>query len=69
MTYPFGLTTDAARQLVQEMGFSASLGCYERVNLITRNPECLFDLGRFNRAAGLDRAAYFELLAAPPKDP
>lgn len=69
MTYPFGLTTDAARQLVQEMGFSASLGCYERVNLITRDPECLFDLGRFNRAAGLDRAAYFELLAAPPKDP
>ncbi len=69
MTYPFGLTTDAARQLVQEMGFSASLSCYERVNRITRDPACLFDLGRFNRAAGLNRAAFFELLAAPPKEP
>ena len=60
ITYPFGLTTDAARQLVREMGFASSLSCYERVNRITRDPECLFDLGRFNRAAGLSRTAFFE---------
>ncbi len=69
MTYPFGLTTEAARQLVREMGFSASLGCYERVNRITRDPECLFDLGRFNRSASLNRASFFQLLSAPPKEP
>ena len=34
------------------MGFRCTLGCEERVNTVTRNPDCLFELGRFNRPAG-----------------
>ena len=49
-TYPYGFTFKGARQLLKEAGFSSSMTCIERVNRITRDPECLFDLGRFNRS-------------------
>ena len=33
------------------MGFLCTLGCEERINTVTRDPESLYQLGRFNRAA------------------
>jgi peptidoglycan/xylan/chitin deacetylase (PgdA/CDA1 family) len=62
VAYPFGLATEEAREVVSQLNFQASLMCYERVNLITRDPACLMELGRFNRAGGLSRAAFFKRL-------
>ena len=52
-TYPYGFVDADAETLLREMGFVASLACYEHVNSITRSPDCLFSLGRFNRPAGI----------------
>ncbi len=59
-TYPFGGTDDDLRRLILEEGFSASLGTYEEINLLSGNKEELFDLRRFNRAHGRDITKIFE---------
>ena len=51
-TYPFGACSKESEALLKSMGFRCTLGCEERVNTVTRNPDCLFELGRFNRPAG-----------------
>ena len=58
--YPFGAYSKEARPILQELGFSASFLCEGRVNCITRDPECLWGLGRYLRPAGTDSAAYFD---------
>ena len=45
-TYPYGMRDDNLLRLVKEAGFSASLGTYARINILSDN---LFDLCRFNR--------------------
>ena len=51
-TYPFGACSKESETLLKSMGFRCTLGCEERINTVTRNPDCLFELGRFNRPAG-----------------
>ncbi len=53
-TYPYGGTNDTLREIIREEGFSASLGTYEEINVITGNPDELYDIRRFNRAHGRD---------------
>ena len=52
-TYPFGAITPDTTEYLKELGFKASLGCEEKCNYITRDPECLFLLGRYNRPSGI----------------
>ncbi|MEG1776393.1 MAG: polysaccharide deacetylase family protein [Clostridia bacterium] len=59
-TYPFGFVDHDAERILCELGFRATLACYERKNLITRNPGCLFSLGRYNRPAGLSTARFMK---------
>ena len=50
-TYPFGITCESASRLVKNMGFEASLGVEEKINIIKKEDErCLFGLYRFNRS-------------------
>ena len=49
-TYPFGSTNENLLEHVKEFGFQATLGTYEKVNVLTGDPEELYDLKRFNRA-------------------
>ncbi|WP_031472995.1 polysaccharide deacetylase family protein [Agathobaculum desmolans] len=51
-TYPFGACSAESEQILQEMGFACTLGCEEKINTVTRDPACLYQMGRFNRAAG-----------------
>lgn len=51
-TYPYGKIYNGSIPLIKEMGFSASLSCYEKMNYITKDEECLYLLGRFNRPSG-----------------
>lgn len=48
-TYPYGKICDSSVDIIKEMGFKASLSCYERLNTITKDKNCLYLLGRYNR--------------------
>lgn len=57
-TYPFGACSEESERILQGMGFLCTLGCEERVNLVTRDAGCLYEMGRFNRAAGESTESY-----------
>ena len=52
--YPFGGVDAASGPVLRALGFRASFSCEERVNLITRDAESLWMLGRFNRPYGVN---------------
>lgn len=51
-TYPFGATNDETLSVIKEMGFKCTIGCESKMNYITKNSDCLFELGRFLRKTG-----------------
>ncbi len=59
-TYPFGACSEESERILQGMGFLCTLGCEERVNLVTRDAGCLYEMGRFNRAAGESTESYLK---------
>jgi len=51
--YPLGIISDGSRQVLEELGFVASLSCLEGVNKIRQgDKDCLFSLKRYNRPSG-----------------
>ena len=58
-TYPFGAVSKEALPILKELGFQATLVCESRVNYITKDPECLYGLGRYLRPSGPDSEKYF----------
>ena len=54
--YPFGAISDISQEVLTEMGFCASLSCEERIPILTRDPACLWKLGRYLRPANKDVA-------------
>lgn len=58
-TYPFGQFSDASEDIVKEAGYLASLSCREKIRTITKNPQCLYQIGRFNRPASMSTAQFF----------
>lgn len=61
-TYPFGQISEESEQVLMQMGFAASLSCYERINVITRDTRCLYQLGRYNRPSGISTAKFMKKL-------
>jgi peptidoglycan/xylan/chitin deacetylase (PgdA/CDA1 family) len=58
--YPFGEYSDETKNVLHELGFSASLGCYDTVNQLTQGqPDCLYNLGRTLREQGRATEKYF----------
>lgn len=57
-TYPFGACSEESERILKEMGFLCTLGCEEKVNLVTNDPACLYEMGRFNRPAGESTESY-----------
>lgn len=55
--YPFGYVSEESEEYLKELGFSCSMICYEKLNLIT-DEESLFNLCRFNRPSGIDTEAF-----------
>ena len=57
-TYPFGAKSDSSDQILQALGFSASLMTEAKQNLICRGEAaCLFSLGRILRPHGTSLAS------------
>jgi peptidoglycan/xylan/chitin deacetylase (PgdA/CDA1 family) len=49
-SYPYGKYGDATDQILRKLGFRSTLTCDYGVNLVTRDPECLFRLKRICRS-------------------
>lgn len=59
-TYPFGAISKCSRDILKSVGFKATLGCANVKNKITRDPECLYELGRFIRVHGVSSERFFK---------
>lgn len=47
--YPFGAKSEGTEEIVREQGFVCTMTCTEEPNVITRDKESLFELGRYRR--------------------
>lgn len=47
--YPFGAISKNTPQIIKNCGFLMTLTCEERMNTVTREPDSLFNLGRYLR--------------------
>lgn len=57
--YPFGIRCPTGKGLLLASGYRVFFTCDERVNTITRDPECLYELGRYNRPNDANRYRFF----------
>lgn len=60
MVYPFGAVSKATPGIVKKLGFLASLSCEEKISRVTRDPNSLYDLGRFLRVSGGTSTDFFQ---------
>lgn len=58
--YPFGAACEEAVPVLRSLGFEAALTCEEKINLLTRDNDLLFHIGRINRASGLTTEEFME---------
>ncbi len=56
-TYPYGRYCEESEEALRELGFRATLTCDFGVNLLSRDPDCLFALKRICRSHGADLAS------------
>ncbi len=59
-TYPFGGISKASLDIIKELGFKASLSCEEGINKLTKNPNSLYLLKRFNRPSYISTYNFFQ---------
>ena len=59
-TYPYGAYDGLSESVLRELGFRATLTCDFGLNLLSRDPECLFAMKRICRSHGADLAGLLE---------
>lgn len=52
-TYPYGYVSQDSIDILKHLGFQAALTCQEKQNYLTRDPDCLYQLHRYNRPSGI----------------
>ena len=57
--YPYGASSKESDPILRQMGFQATFTCTEKINMICKDPACLYSLGRFLRPSGISSEAYF----------
>lgn len=63
-TYPFGFVKDNSKEiLLNDIGFRATLTCYEGMNYVTRDPESLYRLRRNLRPPNTSSKQFFKSVA------
>ena len=60
--YPYGKISPESIPVLRDMGFMMTLTCYERMNYITRDPDCLFNIDRFNRSGLLSTNDFMSVM-------
>ncbi|MCR4692798.1 MAG: polysaccharide deacetylase family protein [Firmicutes bacterium] len=61
-TYPFGSYSKESLRVLKKMGFLVTFSCFEGVNTITHDADCLFMLKRYNRDGRISTSAFFSKL-------
>lgn len=61
-TYPFGSISRESLPIIRDSGFLMTLTCREQPNYITRDPDCLYGLGRYNRSGLYSTEQYMNML-------
>lgn len=59
-TYPYGAYSAESEEILRELGFFCTLSCNEGMNTITREPDSLYLLRRYNRPTGISSGRFFE---------
>ncbi|EWM54292.1 polysaccharide deacetylase family protein [Ruminococcus flavefaciens] len=60
--YPFGALSRESLPVLRDSGILMTLTCREGVNLITRTPDCLYGIFRYNRSGLLSTEEYMSLI-------
>ncbi len=59
-TYPFGSMSKDSEAVIKQLGYKGSLSCETGTNQVTRDPECLFKMKRYNRPYGKSSKEFFD---------
>ena len=59
-TYPFGGISNASLNIIKQLGFKASLSCEQGINKLTKNPNSLYLLKRYNRPSYISTYNFFQ---------
>ena len=57
--YPFGAQSESSLPILKELGFQCTLTCVSKMNVITKDPDSLFELGRYLRPSGSSAEEFF----------
>ncbi|MDQ5983295.1 MAG: hypothetical protein RUMPE_00296 [Eubacteriales bacterium SKADARSKE-1] len=57
--FPFGAVSLCCNDILKELGFLATLGCENKINAISKDPDCLYNLCRFLRPSGISSTNFF----------
>lgn len=63
--YPYGFVCRESVPVLQELGFVCTLTCREEANYITRDPACLYGLGRYHRSPQESTESFFARALQP----
>lgn len=61
-TYPFGSVSRESIPVVRDSGFLMTLTCREQMNYITRDSQCLYGIGRYNRSGNYTTKEYMNMI-------
>lgn len=61
-TYPYGQISPEAGEIIASLGIKLTFSCHEKINLITKDLNCLSPLGRMNRPSGLSTQEFMAKL-------
>ena len=63
LTYPYGTYNRITEEIAEELGFSITLTCYEKINLLAfGQKDTIYSLGRFNRPYGMTTYEFMQKL-------
>lgn len=58
--YPYGYISEESIPVLKSNGFLITLTCYEKPNYIVRDPECLYNLDRYNRSGNYSTEEFMQ---------
>ncbi|MBQ6907925.1 MAG: polysaccharide deacetylase family protein, partial [Clostridia bacterium] len=61
-TYPFGSYSKESVKVLKKMGFLVTFSCFEGVNTLSHDADCLYMLKRYNRDGRFSTAQLFSKL-------
>lgn len=60
MVYPYGAYSEESEKIIKELGYKASFSCTEKMNYVTKDKDCLYEMGRYLRKSSYSTKTLFE---------